>query len=142
MKRYERICKMLAVLPAVLLSGCTAAVIGVGEQAYNHVRGDLLGIVAEPLEQVYSASVEALKQLDGYEISKQEINIIEGNVTAYDPTARKVVIDLSKTEHDQTRIQIRIGLFGDKLESTYLYDRIQESLKKSRQSKVMVRGVP
>ena len=142
MKRYERICKMIAVLPAVLLSGCTAAVIGVGEQAYNHVRGDLLGIVAEPLEQVYSASVEALKQLDGYEISKQEINIIEGNVTAYDPTARKVVIDLSKTEHDQTRIQIRIGLFGDKLESTYLYDRIQESLKKSRQSKVMVRGVP
>lgn len=127
---------IIACLP-VCFSGCTAAVLGVGESAYNHLRGDLLGIVSQPLDPVYAAAVDAVGHMDGYEISEREINAIEGNVTAYDPKARKVTIALFRTENNQTRIQIRIGLIGDKYESVQLYDRIRQSLKEPRESKAV-----
>ena len=136
-KRHKWIWTLIIACLPVCFSGCTAAVLSVGERAYNHVRGDLLGIVAQPLDHVYAAAAQAVGHMDGYEIGDQEINAIDGSVTAYDPKARKVVISLSRTQHDQTRIQIRIGLIGDKYESIQIYDRIQQSLKEPRESKAI-----
>ena len=111
------------------LEGCTAVVIGVSEQAYRHIRGDLLGITPEPLEKVYPASVRALESLESYDMAEHNLNTISGYIVAYDSKARKIQIDLSKTEHNQTRISIRIGTVGDKLESVYIYDQIQHHIQ-------------
>ena len=111
------------------MQGCTVAVIGAGEQVYSHMRGDLQGIAPEPLERVYPAAVEAVKSLQHYNIVEQNVNILSGQIVAYDPEARKVQIDLKKTEHDQTEVTIRIGVLGNKIESVYIYDRIQHYLK-------------
>jgi hypothetical protein len=113
----------------VIIQGCTAVVVGAGEQAYSHIRGDLLGIIPEPLEKAYPASVEAVKNLEGYDITEQNVNILNGYIIAYDSNARKVQIDLKKTEHNQTQVSIRIGAVGSKLESVHIYDRIQYYLK-------------
>ncbi|MBN1457785.1 MAG: DUF3568 family protein [Sedimentisphaerales bacterium] len=119
----------LTMVLLLLMAGCTAAIVGGSERAYSHVRGDLLGIVPEPLEKAYPASVKALEDLERYEITEREVNIINGHIVAYDPQARKVKVDLSKTEHNQTRISIRIGLVGDRVESILIYDRIQHYLR-------------
>lgn len=113
----------------MFLQGCSVAIVGAGEKAYSHIRGDFLGIVQEPLEKTYSASVKAMENLEGYDISEENINTLGGYIVAYDTKARKVQIDLKKTEHDQTQVSIRIGFLGSKLESVHIYDRIQHYLQ-------------
>ena len=51
---YTRIlCSAVLSVSTLFFSGCTAAIVGAGETAYTHIRGDLLGIVPERLDDVY-----------------------------------------------------------------------------------------
>ena len=128
-KAYKRCVLAGVILAPFFLEGCTAAIVAAGEQAYCHIRGDLVGITPAPLEQVYPASVRAIESLESYDMAEHNLNTISGYIVAYDSNARKVQIDLSKTEHNQTRISIRIGAIGDKLESVYIYDQIQHHIQ-------------
>jgi hypothetical protein len=124
----------LALLSVLLmfLTGCTETIILTGEMTYNHLRGDFLDIVPNKLDDVYTASLEATKQMDHYQVVDHQLTAIGGTVTAIDENARKTTITLSKTENDQTQIQIRIGIIGDKLRSSHIYDCIQEQLRNPR----------
>jgi hypothetical protein len=121
---------LLLVLFAVLTftSGCTEMVILAGEKAYAHLRGDLLGVIPEKLDKVYAASLEAATHLDHYQVLDYKLTAINGTITALDRDAEKTTIELTRTETDGTQIQIRIGAFGDKIKSVYLYDSIRQQL--------------
>jgi hypothetical protein len=103
-----------------------------GEMAYNHLRGDFMDIVPNKLDDVYTASLEAAKRMDHHQVVDHQLTAIGGTVTAIDENARTTTITLSKTENDQTQIQIRIGIIGDKLRSSHIYDCIQEQLRNPR----------
>lgn len=114
---------------AIFLSGCTAAIICAGEQAYSHIRGDLVGIIPDKLDNVYVASIHAVKEMDKYRTEEGKLTAINGIVSAYHIEGEKLTINLSKTEGDQTKIQIRIGVLGDKVRSVYVYDHICKNLQ-------------
>ena len=120
---------------SLLAAGCTSVAADVGEKAYTHLRGDLLAVVPDSLEEVYPAAVAAMESLEGYDVAEKNLNVIGGLVVAYDEQARKVRIELSKTENNQTAISIRIGAVGDKVESVRIYDSIQYYLRQNRTSK-------
>jgi hypothetical protein len=122
---------LLSVL-LMLMTGCTETIILTSEMAYNHLRGDFLNIVPNKLDDVYTASLEAAKQMDHYQVVDHQLTAIGGTVTAMDEDARTTTITLSKTENDQTQIQIRIGIIGDKLRSSHIYDCIREQLRSPR----------
>ena len=111
---------LLSGLP-VFLTGCTEMIVLAGEKAYTHLRGDFLCIVPEKLDDVYAASLEAAMHLDDYQVIEYKLTAINGT--------EKTTITLSRTENNQTQIQIRIGAFGDKIKSVYIYDSIQEHLR-------------
>jgi hypothetical protein len=113
----------------ILLPGCTELIIVAGEKAYTHLRGDFMGIVPDKLDNVYTASMEAAAHMDDYQVLDHRLTAINGEITALDDNAEKTTIILSKTETDQTQIQIRIGAFGDKIKSVHIYDCIQLHLK-------------
>jgi len=113
-------------------SGCTEMVVLAGEKAYAHLRGDLLGIIPEKLDTVYAASLEAVKHLDHYQVLDYKLTAINGTITALDRDAEKTTIELTRTETDGTQVQIRIGAFGDKIKSVYLYDSIRQQLSTPR----------
>ncbi len=121
---------LLLVLFATLTftSGCTEMAILAGEKAYAHLRGDLLGIVPEKLDKVYAASLEAATHLDHYQVLDHKLTAINGTITVLDRDAEKTTIELTRTETDGTQVQIRIGAFGDKIKSVYLYDSIRQQL--------------
>lgn len=110
------------------LAGCVTAVTETCRLSYNHLRGDLLSILPERLEDTYNASVAALDSLKGYNMSVKSINTLNAEIIAYDQKARKVLVKLERTEYDQTKIQIRIGIIGDKIESIKIYDSIKTYL--------------
>ncbi len=131
----SRCSQLLHVLPLLVLfatltftSGCTEMVILAGEKAYAHLRGDLLGIIPEKLDTVYAASLEAATHLDHYQVLDHKLTAINGTITALDRDAEKTTIELTRTETDGTQVQIRIGAFGDKIKSVYLYDSIRQQL--------------
>jgi hypothetical protein len=127
---YVRIFALTVMLgSSVFLTGCTEMVVLAGEKAYNHIRGDFLGIVPEKLDDVYTASLEAATHLDEYQVTEHQLTAINGTIMAFDGDARKTTIQLSKTENDQTQIQIRIGVWGDKIKSVYIYDCIRQRLR-------------
>lgn len=131
--RYGQLLRVLLLsgfaVMLVFTSGCTAMVIAAGEKAYAHLRGDLMGIIPEKMDKVYSASLEATRHLDKYEVVDYKLTAINGKITVIDKDAEKTTIELTKTENDNTQIQIRIGAFGDKIKSVYLYDHIQQQLR-------------
>jgi len=129
MNKYnESILKVILIITILIATGCTSMVVETGNRTYNHLRGDLLGIVPDRLPDVYTATVTAIDKLSGFDLMEKEVNSLNGRIIAYDSIARKVQIDLFRTEEDQTRIQIRIGLIGDKVESVMIYDHIKKYL--------------
>ena len=120
----------LIILFVFSLSGCGTAVFEAGHCAYNHIRGDLLGIVPYQVEQVIPATTTVIKDLEGYDLAKQESDFLNAQIIAYDKESRKVQVDLSRTGENQTEIQIRIGLMGDKLESSMIFNCIVNKLSK------------
>ncbi len=129
-KRGMLVIKSLAVLLVLVLSGCGATIFEAGHCAYNHIRGDLLGIVPYQVEQVSPAAVNVIKELEGYDLAEQKSNFLNTQIVAYDKRSRKVQIDLSRTDENQTKIQIRIGAIGDKLESSMIFNYVVNKLSK------------
>ena len=127
-KRAKLIIRNLAILLLFGFSGCGMTAIEATHCAYNHLRGDLLGIVPYHVEQVLPTAVNVIKELDGYDLGEQQSNFLNAFVIAYDEDSRKVQIDLSRTEDNQTKIQIRIGVIGDKLKSTMIFNQIVNQL--------------
>ena len=131
-KCNESIFKVILILTMLAATGCTSMVVKAGNRTYNHLRGDLLGIVPDKLPDVYTATITAVEKLSGFDMTEKELNSLNGHIIAYDDNARKVRVDLSRTEQDQTRVQIRIGMIGDKVESVMIYDHIKKYLPSSR----------
>jgi len=129
-KKKLFIFKHLAVILVLGLSGCGATVFEAGHCAYNHIRGDFLGIVPYRVEQVYPVTTSVIQELEGYDLAEQESDFLNTHVVAYDKESRKVQIDLSRTEENQTKIQIRIGAMGDKLESSMIFNYMINKLSK------------
>ena len=129
-KGFAWIISMVTVLILLGISGCMVAAVEATNSVYNHVRGDLLGIIPYQVEQVLPAAVTVIQELGGYDLADQESDFLEASITAYDQRSRKVQIDLSRTGSNQTEIQIRIGMMGDKLDSTMIFNRIMNQLSK------------
>jgi len=62
-KCNESILKITLILIILTATGCTFMVVEAGNRTYNHLRGDLLGIVPNKLPDVYAATVTAIEKL-------------------------------------------------------------------------------
>ena len=111
-----------------LTAGCALTVAQAAHSAYDHVRGDLMGIVPYPLESVIPAAARVIQEREGYDLSDRSASYLDASFVAYDNQARKVCLDLSRTDENQTKIQIRIGMVGDRLESSMLFSQIVNKL--------------
>jgi hypothetical protein len=121
---------LIAIMVSMLFTagGCTTVAFEASKVVYTHLRGDFVGIISEKLPDVYSASLSALSKKSGFKIDKKEINTLTCRIIAHDDTKRQIQLDLFRTEYDQTRIQIRIGSLGDKIESVAIYDNVKKYL--------------
>lgn len=129
MNNYGKfILKISLILIMLTVSGCASMAVEAGNKVYNHLRGDLLAIVPDKLPDVYQGTVTSLEKLTGFVVTDKDINVLNGHITAFDAVDRKVHVDLFRTECDQTRVQIRIGMIGDKIESVMIYDHIKEHI--------------
>ncbi len=109
-------------------SGClvvAAGAAGAGTVAY--VRGELDAHVSADYEAVDRAARRAVSQLEFLLINEKR-DAFTADITARSAADKKIEIKLAKQADNLTKVQIRIGLFGDEMMSRAILDRIKADL--------------
>ena len=115
-------------LLAVGCGGCFVAVVGAGAAAgVGYVRGDLEAVLDADPADVYEASLEAMDDLELPIISKEK-NALEAKIVSRTTEDKKVQIIIKRTETNITKLSIRIGVFGNEVQSRLIYDKIKANL--------------
>lgn len=93
-KRNGLICNASLILTISTASGCSSMIIDAGNRTYNHLRGDLLGVVPGKLPEVYTATVTAVETLIQIRIGligdKVESEMIYDHIKKYLPRSRGI----------------------------------------------------
>lgn len=117
----------LALLPAAF-SGCVAVVAAGGAAGgVAYVGGQLKTQLAEEVEDVNEAVLDAMDDFDFSRIEAATDNL-GGKFVYRSAKDRKITITTSATSDETTELGIRIGILGDKDQSRMLLDAIRDEL--------------
>ena len=105
----------------LLFTGGAAA--GVGTVAF--IKGELRSTQEIPYEQTFQGSVEALEELQ-FAITKQSKDALSATIVARGSNDKKITIQLNKTSETLTKIQIRVGMFGNQQTSQLILEKIKD----------------
>jgi len=110
---------------AALQSGCIVVAAGAaGAGAVAYIRGELQATLAQSLEATEQAANKALSQLQLVKINENKDAFV-AIITARTADDKKVEIKLTKASAETTKVQIRVGLFGDETRSLAILDKIK-----------------
>ena len=96
-----------------------------GTEAF--IRGELEAALATPLPEVYEAAQTAIKELE-FTPRAAKLGDYNGYVYARETQGRKVDIDLEKKSPRVTKVNIRVGIFGDQAIARLILGSIQKQL--------------
>ena len=109
--------------------GCLLVAVGAGAAGtVAYVRGDLESVLDADMNKAYTASLTSLKQLELVPTLKQK-DALGAKIIARTTEDKKVTITLTRVDEKLTKLSIRIGIFGDEMQSRVIYDRIRGNLK-------------
>lgn len=121
---------ILLVGSMVLNEGCMIAAVGVGAAGtIAYVRGDLESVESESIDDVYEATLKALKELELLPTRKSK-DALGAEIVTYDAQDKKITIRLKSAAEKMTELSIRIGVFGSETKSRLIYQKIRENLQK------------
>jgi hypothetical protein len=111
-----------------LHTGCVVVAAGAaGAGAVAYILGDLETTLEGGLDSVHRASGRAISQLEFVKISDRK-DALSANLVARTAQDKKIDIVLTKTADNLTKVQIRVGVFGDEELSRALLDKIKANL--------------
>jgi len=120
----------LCFLAAIFLQGCVIAAVGAGAAGtVAYVRGDLVATEEAKLDDVYSAALKSVEDLELNLISDNK-DALSGEIVVRDAEDKKIQIKMTAITDNTTKIAVRIGTFGDERKSRVIYEKIKENLEK------------
>lgn len=130
MKAFFSPLAVRAVLAAVLTalvagtSGCLAVAAGAaGAGTVAYIRGELDTTLTSSLANVDGAANRALQELQFVKVNESK-DALAAIITARTAQDKKITLTLTKVADNLTRVQIRVGMFGDETISRAILDRI------------------
>jgi len=119
---------MLLVATLACNSGCFlvgAAAAGAGAVAY--VRGELNASLGNKYDDVLRASNRAMVQLEFAKVSESK-DALQAQLIARTALDKRITITIKKTGDAFTRLEIRVGTFGDEMVARTILDKINANL--------------
>lgn len=114
----------------LLLQGCVVAAVGLGAAGtIAYVRGDLQAVESEGIDDVYEATLKAMKELELLPTRKTK-DALGAEIITYDAQDKKITIRLKSAAEGTTKLSIRIGVFGSETKSRLIYQKIRDNLHK------------
>jgi len=130
MRKKQVILIILLAGMLMLNEGCMIAAVGLGAAGtIAYVRGDLQAVESESIDDVYEATLEALKELELLPTRKSK-DALGAEIVTYDAQDKKITIRLKSAAEKTTKLSIRIGVFGSETKSRLIYQKIRENLQK------------
>ncbi|ACB74869.1 DUF3568 family protein [Opitutus terrae] len=120
----------LAVSLAVVagMTGCVAVAAGAGAgAAVAWVRGELQTNLSADFENAVRATNRALTQLQLAKISEKK-DALNAVITARNAADKKIEIQLANAARNLTKVEIRVGVFGDEPLSIAILEKIKDNL--------------
>lgn len=130
MKKRMLVIIVLLFGTAALIQGCVVAAVGagaVGTMAY--VKGDLESVEDVNIEIVYKATVKAIEDLE-LTLTMTEKDALSAEIGARDAQDKKITIKLKAVSEETTKLNIRVGIFGDETKSRLIYQAILQNIQK------------
>ncbi len=124
---------LLAVMGAFLISGCAAvlvggAAVGAGSGTYLYINGEMKTDYYSSFDAVWSACEKTVADMRGLDVERDKM-LAKGKIDAV-INDEKVQISVTYKAKDVTTVSVRIGLFGNKLSSQLIHDKILDNLAK------------
>jgi hypothetical protein len=123
---------LMTVLMASLLafgSGCVAVVVGAAAvTGYAYVSGEIEATETASLTQAWDASLAAMGDLK-FTVMNRTKDALEGEIKARDAKDTTIKIQLKYVSKNLTKVQIRVGTFGDEARSQIILGKIREHLQ-------------
>lgn len=121
--------KTLALIAVcVSLAGCGAAVIAGGAAgSVFYVKGDLEATLENPYENVWDAAHKGLDDL-GLTVTKEGKGSEEAEIETKRLDGKKIKIRIKPLTKNTSKINIRIGTFGDEAGSKQIFEAIKSHL--------------
>lgn len=108
-------------------AGCVVVAAGAaGAGVVAYVRGELETTLEGRLDAVHKAAGRAISQLEFNQISDQK-DALTAVVVARTAQDKKIEITLTRVGDNLTKVQIRVGIFGDEDVSRTILDKIKAS---------------
>lgn len=129
-----RVLAAMTMAGSVISAGCTALVIGGAAVAaavgtYIYTEGRLESVEESPLDRVYDATVQAMKDLE-FNLKEHTKDALQARVVALRADGTEVKVALEHKSDTTTDVRIRIGVVGDEEVSREVLERIRANLGK------------
>jgi len=126
--------KVLSVMAALFfgvmsVSGCFAILVGAaaGASGYAWAQGALVKEFNAPATDIYEASMKGLESLK-VEIDSADHDRLTARIRSEFSDGKKIAINVDAITELTSKINIRVGVFGDKVRSELIYDAIKKYL--------------
>ncbi len=131
--RKQRLGILLAVAGLILQSGCAALVVGgaaagAGTGTYFYINGEMKTDYYASFDAVWAACEKTVADMRGLDVQRDR-TLASGTIDAAIDNEQVKFIVTYKAKN-VTTVSIRIGLFGNKLSSQLIHDKILDNLTK------------
>ena len=131
--RKQRFGILLVIMVVFLISGCAAVVVGgaaagAASGTYFYINGEMKTDYYASFDAVWSACEKTVADMRGLDVQRDKM-LAKGKIEAVIDD-EKVQIAVTYKAKDVTTVSVRIGLFGNKLSSQLIHDKILDNLAK------------
>ncbi len=127
---YAKTVTTVFLVAAVLASmGCAGLLVGAtaGAGSAIYAKGNLETRLQADINRSWEATVTAVRGI-GFEIEKRNMDQTSAKLEARTADEKTVTIDLESKGNEETKIWIRVGVFGDEDRSRRILDKIKSRL--------------
>lgn len=129
MKKTRILLAVLLTGMTIYASGCLIAAVGAGAAGtVAYVKGELEATLDAGMDKSYDATLKGLDQLQITPIQKGK-DALTAEIVARNAEDKKITINLTRVDEKITKVTIRVGVFGDQVQSTTILGHIRQNLK-------------
>lgn len=106
------------------LGGCSTLDTSGSGDSYSYIMGSMSTTETARLPAAFEAARTVLES-SGYRVTSMTRDDIKGNLLGEKPQGRQCVIDVEQLGLERVRIEVRVGVIGDRDESRRILDAIR-----------------
>jgi hypothetical protein len=118
---------VFTLIVAVALSGCIVLAAGAAAGGVMYFKGEAEKTYPHSVEKVFNAAVAGLKDAN-ISIYSKGYDSTSGKIEAVLADGKDLKINLRAEGENVTKVKLRIGTFGDRDRSMFIYEKIDKHL--------------